>query len=94
MSAPDAIEGLLSNPGLQCTLFPFLGVLSDEAGAPACWDLWYNNLFVHNFVSQGDDNSYGEGASKWDKAPGIDPYVFGYVGLAFAISLSVCGAAW
>ena len=94
MSAPDAIEGLLSNPGLQCTLFPFLGVLSDAPDAPACWDLWYNNLFVHNFVSQLDDGTYASPRDKWDKAPGIDPYVFGYVGLAFAISLSVCGAAW
>ena len=91
MPAPDALESLLNNPGTQCTLFPFLGQLGD---APvACWDLWYNTLFVHDVNTQDESGAYGEG-SKWDKVPGIDPYIFGYVGLALAISISVSGAAW
>lgn len=90
--APDALESLLTNPATQCTLFPFLGYIGD-ADVP-CWDLWYNTLFVHDITSQGDDKSYPHGASKWDKAPGINPYLFGYVGLALAISISVLGAAW
>ena len=91
MPAPDALESLLNNPGTQCTLFPFLGQLGD---APvACWDLWYNTLFVHDLNTQDESGAYGEG-SKWDKVPGIDPYIFGYVGLALAISISVSGAAW
>ena len=88
MPAPDALESLLNNPGTQCTLFPFLGQLGD---APvACWDLWYNTLFVHDVNTQDESGAYGEG-SRWDKVPGIDPYIFGYVGLALAISISVTG---
>jgi len=26
--APDALESLLNNPGMQCTLFPFLGAVA------------------------------------------------------------------
>ena len=92
MPAPDALESLLNNPGTQCTLFPFLGQLGD---APvACWDLWYNTLFVHDLNTQDESGAYGADGSKWDKVPGIDPYIFGYVGLALAISISVSGAAW
>ena len=29
-SAPDAINGLLLNPGAQCTLFPFLGAIGES----------------------------------------------------------------
>jgi F0F1-type ATP synthase membrane subunit c/vacuolar-type H+-ATPase subunit K len=90
--APDALESLLNNPGMQCTLFPFLGAVGDSD--VACWDLWYNTLFVHDITSQLDDNSYPDGSSKWDKNPGVNPYVFGYLGLALAISMSVLGAAW
>lgn len=36
--APNAIESFFSNPGSQCTLFPFLGALTDSD--VACWDLW------------------------------------------------------
>eukprot|EP01044_Picomonas_judraskeda_P010654 COSAG03_NODE_1388_length_4182_cov_1.931423_6_plen_208_part_00 len=78
--------------GTQCTLFPFFGALTDSD--VACWDLWYNMLFVHDVTTQEDDGSYPEGSGKWDKAPGINPYVFGYIGLALAISISVLGAAW
>lgn len=85
--APNALEGLFSNPGMQCTLFPFLGVIGDSDG-PACWDLWFNTLFVHEIDIQGGE------LDKWDKAPGINPYFFAYLGLAFAISISVLGAAW
>jgi hypothetical protein len=75
--------------GTQCTLFPFFGALTDSD--VACWDLWYNMLFVHDVTTQEDDGSYPEGSGKWDKAPGINPYVFGYIGLALAISISVLG---
>ena len=86
---PDAIEALFTNPATQCTLFPFLGALTDSKDAPACWDMWYNTLFVHEIDTEG-----GDLVNKWDKAPGISPYMFGYTGLAFAIAISVCGAAW
>ena len=60
MPAPDALESLLNNPGTQCTLFPFLGQLGD---APvACWDLWYNTLFVHDVNTQDESGAYGEGS--------------------------------
>ena len=90
--SPNALEGLLSNPGMQCTIFPFLGATGDSD--VACWDLWYNTFFVHEFASTGDFASPATGAEKWDKNPGINPYIFGYVGLALAISISVLGAAW
>ena len=51
--------------------------------------MWYNSFFVHEIDTQGTP-----GYSKWDKTPGINPYLFGYTGLAFAISISVLGAAW
>ena len=92
MSAPDAVEGLFSNPAMQCTLFPFLGALSESPDAPACWDLWYNAMFVHEIDITDDAGT--PGIDKWDKAPGINPYLWGYTGLAFAISISVLGAAW
>ena len=85
--APDALESLLSNPGMQCTLFPFLGAVGDSE--VACWDLWYNTLFVHDMKELE-----GGGVDPWDKNPGINPYLFGYVGLALSIAISVLGAAW
>jgi V-type H+-transporting ATPase proteolipid subunit len=108
---PNAIEDLLRNPATQCTLFPFLGAVSGDEGV-ACWDLWYNTLFVHKPVGEASVNRFGQlctdksqpgcGAAvpctgvecKWDATPGINPYFWAYVGLAFAISISVAGAAW
>lgn len=51
-------------------------------------------LFVHAVTTQDNDLTYPDGGDKWDKAPGINPYVFAYLGLALAISISVLGAAW
>ena len=90
--SPNALESLLSNPGAQCTLFPFLNTYIGNTEVP-CWDLWYNTFFVHEFAV-GDFTQPATGAEKWDKNPGINPYIFGYVGLALAISISVLGAAW
>ena len=89
VGAPDALEALFSNAATQCTLFPFLGVLSDAKDAPACWDMWYNTLFLHEIDTDGSP-----GLDKWDKTPGINPYLFAYTGLALAIAISVLGAAW
>ena len=44
----DQLDAFFSNPGAQCTIFPFLDAPEGSTpGTPACWDLWFNAIFVH-----------------------------------------------
>jgi len=46
------MDEFLSNPGAQCTLFPFLDAPSGSLpGTPACWDFWFNTIFVHTRIT-------------------------------------------